>query len=608
MKAVEAIEAIKDAMGQEYPHKEKINKVVSEVSKEEQNEVPIERPREGGRVQYFDEGDLPEERVPMERVLTDRAKMLDVVRQFYISHSSSFEELDDFATLFAVYCNHYIRFNLHQAIPDENDFGITALWDVVKDEKQRKCFTLLQRGIFNDVFDNVDVFHDAKNLYNFSVINLYLFIYHVTERGKIQESETDEATKAKIQEEYENLATECFANMNKGMQDYSVGGSSYMRIMKYGDDGCDPNPLPYILSELQTEFISSYILKPVKSVIKLFFPHFGGRTEPVSLLKSNKLQDRLVYLHIPNKVSFRRNILADKMRVLIERDKALKSKNEIIRDFSHTYKNMKANTLYTIAQTLLGRDDVEDRENGRKLLFEYEQKESLSKSVYMMQLRYEDNGDRLRELIQDSIADPEDEYETPRDIVNSALMQCVINAFYDTNRLDPRIMRKNLQHIWPTDHIIKNHLIFDEQMKRFEEQVISQGMECLNWLQDESMQLEFEADSVWQQIALYQADYATVFLKELFVELFMNMFKYGDLQRPVVLHLFCKDDDRICIVLSNYHKEGGEEKSGSKWGIQSLERTVKMLYKEKLQEPCMFIDNDGDKFTAEVDLPKELFI
>lgn len=67
----------------------------------------------------------------------------------------------------------------------------------------------------------------------------------------------------------------------------------------------------------------------------------------------------------------------------------------IIRQFSHTYMNMRATSLYDIAMKLLKNPDKQYRNYGRKILYEYSVKRNLTKDVEMLKLRFEDNDAEL---------------------------------------------------------------------------------------------------------------------------------------------------------------------------------------------------------------------
>ena len=61
--------------------------------------------------------------------------------------------------------------------------------------------------------------------------------------------------------------------------------------------------------------------------------------------------------------------------------KALDDKTKVIRQFSHTYMNMRATALYNIATELLKNEDAVYRNYGRKLLYEYSVKKNLTKDA-----------------------------------------------------------------------------------------------------------------------------------------------------------------------------------------------------------------------------------
>ena len=166
MEAVKEIEAIRDAMGREYAWKNAMGEMVSEWQYHYKDSS-----------QHIISNDK-------ERAISDRAKMLDVLRRFYYAHAFTHDGIDDFVTLFGVYCNYYIRFNLHRALPGEDDFGICALWDTVTEVKMQEYLGLLQQGIFKGLLEG---FHEILNkrtnnflkatmVYSYSLPYFYLFL------------------------------------------------------------------------------------------------------------------------------------------------------------------------------------------------------------------------------------------------------------------------------------------------------------------------------------------------------------------------------------------------------------------------------------------------
>lgn len=213
----------------------------------------------------------------------------------------------------------------------------------------------------------------------------------------------------------------------------------------------------------------------------------------------------------------------------VERDCAIDDKATVIRDFAHTYGNMKATGLYAIAQALLKNEDIESKRLGRQVLLEYGIKQDLTKAVYMMRLRFEENTKKLRELLRDSVAEgSETDTEGIDDIMSSALQLSLLRVFYDSSDSKAKLARNQLKKA-----VEKLNPLRDS----FEHEVIFSGTDAIRWMSKCVTPLDISVSDGWKQLAFRKESYATVFLRDIFAECFFNTLKYADLMQPISFNL-----------------------------------------------------------------------
>lgn len=627
MEAVREIEGIRDAMGKDYQWENATGEMVE-------------------NWQYFDEDDTPEESVPKERAIKDRAKMLDVLRHFYRTYAVDFYGMDDFVTLFGVYCNHYIRFNLHRAIPNEDYFGISALWDTVTDVKLQEYLCLLQQGIFkgfDEFLNGTNYFLKADDMFSesYSLPNLYMFIYFTKVWLKCEEDD---------KQSIEEIMLVCLEDMSNGLRDYCCGSSPFLRPVKYG--GEDQNPLPYIrycnmnehratsLAIKMSDAILTIKEKLEKGVKNNRFDETydevfneldfrmalynavegaNGVKDLRSDMDSDKIEFvpqewrdedgiiyRLNFLSIPclldwgeNVFSFLTNLMLDHQSAIREKETIQQEKDEIVQDFSHTYQNMRATSLYNMAKKLLNKPDAEDRKLGRTALLEYTRKETLTKDVYMMKLKYERNTEKLRSILRQSCTYPSPETHMIHNVLHQAILMCLVNAFYDQGTENSRRMRSHLKDLWSD---------WKETILDFEKSIIFQGEDCLIWLREHDIQLYVAEGVDWQSIGFFQNGYAAVMLRNILTELLVNMFKYGGLRQSIYL-TFATNGQAITIEMENYLPDGKHETSNSQVGIHSMAKMLHVLWGEEPEEgnERLTATYEGGKFYICLSLPKAVF-
>ena len=614
------------------------------------------------RIDYYHKLDdeLDPKFISNEEILKDRSRMLDILQNFYVNN---IDDLEDFVTLFAVYCNNYIRYNLHQVLP-EKDFGLSELFELIKskDSNMKDYLDLIKNGIYKQ---NISSFLKAKDIKtDYSLPYLYLFIDSIKRYCSSKKNEKDiekekkeveflnrylEAvdieTTSNIKTYYKNKTERYnldslelsdyssdasidmltyYEKLNDDLKDYVLGKSKFLKNSK--NMAKDENPLPYLMilndeSEFQDSFIKSFaqnykvsfensddkeanynslkssITKVLKEINNIDFKDSEVKQE---LLKSDLIEERLLYIGIPS-VVFQFNFfsLLLKQSKLYNVNKEIQaSKDKIVKEFSHKYKNMKATTLSEVAQILLENESEEYRYLGNQILLECVNKQSLTRDVYIMKMEYENDHQGLRDTLKSSLVDFQDESKIGiKYVIDKALIFCFINIFYDEDY--DRVARKNLRTVWKK---------FAKYSDDFKDNVISKGGDCVNWLSSNGISCELNISGDWNLVSLKRENYAFIYLKDIFQELFLNYFRHGNLEKQIRFDLH-SENNRLIIYMENYFKSEQTKEKTTKLGLKSLASTLPMLYEDKISiDECIRTKLQDDMFILEIEMPRNIFI
>ena len=502
-----------------------------------------------------------------------REKMLEVMLKFFKEEPS-----DNFVTLFGIYCNHYIKYDYHQVLP-EKDFGISKLWSVMADENFQEYLSLIREGIY---IQQEKSFEDALEIFQeYSLSHLYLFIFAAQ---KYDLAADEDRTNSDEQKESLAALYEHYNKMNSGLREYALGAGKF--VFKSSNLANNRNLLPYVKAvDPYNEFVLYatrcagvevfdarsflgrvlYYFKVLTGKqppdIEYLCKKLSGATAPRymidALLKElfpddniklsgdistewrdcryffefNFFEFKLIYLKIPLRISNAGSFLLDqmeKLRLQRERDKIRESKDNLVQDFTHRYKNLQATRLGEIAESLLRMEDEQEKIWGRALLLEQARKETLNKEAAMLNLRYNDRAAELTLLLKKSLANADDG-ENIADVLQTAFLYCFIEFFYDYDRKDNDAakMRKNLSQLWND--------INDKKIS-FEREVIFDKKTCIDWFKENDLDLQIDInDERWQKISLQRKNYAEVFLRAIFVEMFKNFLKHGKVMKPLEL-------------------------------------------------------------------------
>ena len=277
--------------------------------------------------------------------------------------------------------------------------------------------------------------------------------------------------------------------------------------------------------------------------------------------------------------------------------KAKEDKHMIIRQFSHTYMNMRATSLYNIAMELLKNPDKQYRNYGRKILYEYSVKQNLTKDVEMLKLRFEDNDEELYNLIKNSIVFDEDEGVHINHLVDEAIVRCMITLVHDASP-DARKLREKLNDVdWIS---IRNS--FENEI------LLSENCQIQKWFNLNMFTLNVQIAENWKSIVFERDSYAALLLTNILSEILTNIFRYADTDRDVDINFGRKNEGIYTISARNYKRSSNSYVSDSGYGLQAEANIFETLNKFSGSEnSAICIQNDDDQFSVTFQISDKIF-
>lgn len=222
-------------------------------------------------------------------------------------------------------------------------------------------------------------------------------------------------------------------------------------------------------------------------------------------------------------------------------------RKQVINEFSHTYSNMKATTLYDIGQNLLKAASEDFRYYGRLALIEYGIKENLTKEVQLLKLRFEDNMQELLQNIRNTVLLQADGASVQiQDIVSDAWKRCFMTLLYDETTKG-----KDWCNFFfgKQQHDMEKIRLRDD----FEESVLvkSGRYSTAAWLeQSRTILFSLSVSGEWEKFYFKADDFAALLLTDWISELFTNVIRYADRKQPVTME-FSSSGDILRISLQN---------------------------------------------------------
>lgn len=307
----------------------------------------------------------------------------------------------------------------------------------------------------------------------------------------------------------------------------------------------------------------------------------------------------------PNKIhNDKEDIITSTLATAIELEEAqkreLKAKEDrhtIVRQFSHTYMNMRATSLYNIAMELLKNPDKQYRNYGRKLLYEYSVKQNLTKDIEMLKLRFEDNEEELYKIISDSILSINDSGVGIDELLDEAIVRCMVTLVHDGST-----SAKKLRERFVGFDLISIRNAFENEI------LLSDDVNVQEWFCNNLFSINVEIDESWKKVVFERDSYAALLFINILSELLTNIFRYADFSKEVKVE-FRQDNDSVMIVSSkNYVLDNNKFSEGSGFGLKAEADIFNALNKHDCEDiNPIIIKNEDEKFGVEFQVSKKLF-
>ncbi len=280
-----------------------------------------------------------------------------------------------------------------------------------------------------------------------------------------------------------------------------------------------------------------------------------------------------------------------------DREKAIHEKKKVIQQFSHTYMNMRATSLYNIATELLKNEDKVYRNYGRKLLYEYSVKKNLTKDVEMLKLRFEDNQQELYKRIADSILLKEDSAGVRIEkLVDDAVIRCMVTLVHDGSTSAKKLRAQFENFDWI------------ELRNNFENEVLlADNSNVMEWFRYNMFDLECSISDQWRNVLFEEDSYAALLFIDIISELLTNIFKYADKSKAVTLE-FRDEENSMLLVAKNYMKDNTKDNKEGGYGLEAEAEAVKIINEiNGVKESPIKTSVEDGVFTVELSVAKKLF-
>lgn len=259
--------------------------------------------------------------------------------------------------------------------------------------------------------------------------------------------------------------------------------------------------------------------------------------------------DYLYNLHLKNK---------DLRNAICERDEAIAAKEIMIRDFSHTYKNLDNSGLLAVANALIEFDDNEIKKYGRQVMLAYYENQHRKKDVEILRLRFDNKSEAVLKAVQGSISLNIPQKKKTIDIINEAIRRFIVFLVYNGSS-----QARNVRKICFKGYDLK------EIRQSFEDSILnSETADVAEWFSDKIAELNLSISGKWLDLSYDEDGYAFVLLADLFTELIKNAMKYADKTETIDLHLF-ENNDTLSVEMKNKQVDDIENIPSSNTGLNS---------------------------------------
>lgn len=245
------------------------------------------------------------------------------------------------------------------------------------------------------------------------------------------------------------------------------------------------------------------------------------------------------------------------------------TKNEIVSDFTHRYKNYEIDNIYNIANALNRNPSKEELENyGRELMLEYYNKQMMTREVSMLSLEHKDDFEELKIVLKNSITDSKNRVDI-EDLINEALKRVLIRILLvvDEKRVDD--IRNKYE---------ERGIDTYELLERYENDILRGDKKCVDWINVYMNNLSIKISDEWKELFFVKNSEGSVFIMSLLMELFINQFTYSDITADCEMQFDTeKNDNCLYFTISTKNKVNYSIRSNGRKGLDSRNRILNKL-------------------------------
>ena len=255
--------------------------------------------------------------------------------------------------------------------------------------------------------------------------------------------------------------------------------------------------------------------------------------------------------------------------LLSEKMELEKTKNAIISDFTHRYKNYETDNIYNIANALNSNPSNEELEDyGRELLLEYYNKQMMSREIAMLSLEHKDNFKELRYVIEKSITTPKDGISI-RNLVDEALKRILLRILLVDEEKRVEDIRGKYE---------RNDIDTFNLLEKYECDIIRGGKSSIDWVNCHMNVLNIGISEEWKSVFFRKFSEGSVFLMSMIMELLFNMFSYADIRYDMnIFFQFEKNNGSSYFIIKTKNKVDYGIKSNGRKGLSSRNRVLSKI-------------------------------
>ncbi|MVX66951.1 hypothetical protein GKZ28_25165 [Clostridium chromiireducens] len=199
--------------------------------------------------------DYSKKRIPVEIVKDNKQKILKILDDFYLESIKN-NRIDDFAILYAIYCNIYIKWGFYTRLDKDITEHYFSLEKYINNNEWANYFKNILCGVRDQDYTYFEAI--IKERPQSPIANLYLFVKSATDfcYGLV--------TKSKISS-IEDKMWSYYEWLDPDLKKYALGEGKYYN--QVSNLAADENFLPYVNFKSVREFLNEYVVGYYENIL-----------------------------------------------------------------------------------------------------------------------------------------------------------------------------------------------------------------------------------------------------------------------------------------------------------------------------------------------------